>query len=86
MSKNDNYEVVPVTEDEARTNPDRKGKWKIVRKGDGQQINGDFSAKEEAEKHLNELFPDPEPKPEIESEPELEPEQEEESGTSPFER
>lgn len=77
MSKKADYEVVPVTEDEARTDPSRRGKWKIMKRGNG-PLNGDFPSKKAAEKHLDELFPDPEP--EIESEPE------EESGPSPWER
>lgn len=76
MSKKGDYEVVPVTDDEVIANPARKGKWKIVRKGGVQQINGDFSSKEEAEEHLNKLFPEPEPEPEIGSDPD------EESGPS----
>lgn len=67
MSKKDDYEIVPVTEEEVRESPTRRGKWKIMKKGNG-QLNGDFPSEEDAEEYLDELFPDP--KPEIESEPE----------------
>jgi hypothetical protein len=75
LAKKVDYEIVPVTEEEVRKNPARSGKWKIMKKGNG-QLNGDFSSKESAEEYLDELFPAIEP--EIESEPE----QEDDSGPS----
>ena len=77
MSKKDDYEIVLVTEDEARTDPNRRGKWKIMKRGNG-QLNGDFPSKKTAGEYLEKRFPDSEP--EIESEPE------EESSPSPWER
>lgn len=76
----DDYIVIPVTDEEVMMNPDLKGLWKIVNRWTGERINGYFSDDKEARKYLKEVFlkdlnpriakptpAPPEPKPELDN-------------------